>query len=255
MVSIIQAIFLGVLQGLTEWLPVSSSGHLVIAQQFFSIDVPIFFDIMLHVGTAIVVIWFMRKEVLAMFKALLRFDFKSKYGRWLLFLIIGSAITGSIGFFGHDFFASLFNQIKYVAAALFVTGVFLLLIERFEKQGKLEIKHSALMGLAQGLAIIPGISRSGATVGSALIAGVNREEAARFSFILSVPAIIGAGLFEYLSADVAVSLTTPLIIGTLAAMIVGYLSLKLFLKIVLNKKLWMFGIYCICVSLMLLIIL
>jgi len=146
----------------------------------------------------------------------------------------------------------LFSQIKYVAAALFVTGVFLLLIERFEKDGKLQVKHAVLMGLAQGLAIIPGISRSGATVGSALIAGVNREEAARFSFILSVPAILGAGLFEYLSADMAISLTTPLIIGTFAAMIVGYLSLKLFLKIVLNKKLWMFGVYCILISLVLL---
>lgn len=255
MVSIIQAIFLGILQGLTEWLPVSSSGHLVIAQQFFSIDVPIFFDIMLHVGTALVVILFMRKEFLAMFKAFLRFDFKSKYGRWLLFLINGSVITGFIGFFGHDWFASLFSQIRYVAAALFVTGVFLLLIERFEKAGKLEIGHSALMGLAQGLAIVPGLSRSGLTVGSALISGVNREDAAKFSFMLAVPAIFGAALFEYLSADVAVSFNAPMLAGVLVAMIVGYLSLKLFLKIVLTKRLWMFGVYCIAVSLILITLL
>ena len=251
MVSIIQAVFLGILQGLTEWLPVSSSGHLVLAQQFFSIDVPIFFDVMLHVGTAAVVVWFMRKEFLAMLKALLKLDFKSKYGRWFMFLLAGSIITGLIGFFGYDFFASLFSQIKYVAAALFATGVFLLVIERLEKNGQLEFKHSALMGLAQGLAIIPGISRSGATVGAALIAGANREDAAKFSFMLAVPAIFGAALFEYVSSDVAVILTTSLVFGTLAAMIVGWLSLKLFLRIVLSKRLWMFGVYCIIISLIL----
>jgi undecaprenyl-diphosphatase len=247
MVSVIQAVFLGVLQGLTEWLPVSSSGHLVIAQQFFSIDVPIFFDIMLHVGTALVVIWFMRKEVVAMFKALLRFDFKSKYGQWVVFLINGSVVTGFIGYFGHDFFASLFTEIRYVAYALLVTGLFLLVIEKFEKKKPLEIGHSALMGLVQGLAIIPGISRSGATVGSALVTGVNREDAAKFSFLLSVPAILGAAVFEF-SSGVAVSMTIPLLIGTLVAMVVGYFSLKLFLNIVLNKKLWIFGIYCLVVS-------
>ncbi|MBT3940834.1 undecaprenyl-diphosphate phosphatase [Candidatus Woesearchaeota archaeon] len=254
MVSVIQAIFLGILQGLTEWLPVSSSGHLVIFQQLFEINVPIFFDIMLHVGTAIVVVAFMRKEFIAMFKAFIKLDFKSKYGRWLLFLIIGSVITGFIGFFGHDFFVGLFNQVRYVAAALFVTGVFLLVIERFEKEGELKIKHSALMGLVQGIAIIPGISRSGATVGSALIAGANREDAAKFSFMLAVPAIIGAAVFEYVSSDMVVSLTLPLLAGTLAAMIVGYLSLKLFLKIILSKRLWMFGVYCIAVSLILITI-
>jgi undecaprenyl-diphosphatase len=252
MVSIIQAIFLGVLQGLTEWLPVSSSGHLVIAQQLFNIDVPVFFDIMLHIGTAIVVIWFMRKEFLLMLKALLKFDFNSKYGKWFLFLMIGSVITGFIGFFGHDFFTNLFSQVRYVAFALFVTGFFLLIIERFEKHGKLEIKHSVLMGLAQGLAIVPGISRSGATVGSALITGVNREDAAKFSFMLAVPAILGAGVFEYFNSEIAMSLTLPTIVGVVTAMIVGYLSLKLFFKIVLKKKLWVFGIYCIVVSLILL---
>jgi undecaprenyl-diphosphatase len=255
MVSIIQAIFLGILQGLTEWLPVSSSGHLVIAQQLFNVQVPIFFDVMLHVGTAIVVVLFMRKEFLAMLKAFLRFDFKSKYGRWLLFLINGSVITGFIGFFGHDFFASLFSQVKYVAVALFVTGVFLLLIERFEKNGQMGIGHSALMGLAQGIAIVPGLSRSGLTVGSALIAGVNREDAAKFSFMLAVPAILGAALFEYLSAEATINLTAPLLVGVIAAMIVGWLSLKLFLRIILNRKLWMFGIYCIAMSLILITVL
>jgi len=254
MVSVIQAVFLGVLQGLTEWLPVSSSGHLVIAQQFFSIEVPIFFDIALHIGTSLVVIWFMRKEVLAMLKAAIKLDFTSKYGRWLSFLILGSAITGFIGYFGHDFFANLFTQVRYVAYALFATGLFLLVIEKFEKQKPLKLKHSVLMGLAQGLAIIPGVSRSGATVGSALIAGVNREEAARFSFLLSVPAILGAAVFEF-SSGVAISLTLPLLVGTLVAMVVGYLSLKLFLNIVLNKKLWMFGVYCIVLSMVLLTLL
>jgi undecaprenyl-diphosphatase len=252
MVSIIEAILLGVLQGLTEWLPVSSSGHLVLAQQFFAIDVPIFFDIMLHMGTAVVVLWFMRKEIIQIIKSVLKLDFKSKYGKWFLFLLVGSVITGFIGFIGRDFFASLFSSIKSVGIALLITGLFLLFIERFEKNNKLAFKHSVLMGLAQGLAIVPGISRSGATVGSALIAGANREDAAKFSFLLSVPAILGAGAFEYLSSDVVYVISTPLIIGTLVAMVVGYLSLNLFMQVILKKKLWMFGVYCIIVSLLVL---
>jgi len=234
MVSVIQAIFLGILQGLTEWLPVSSSGHLVIAQQIFTIEVPVFFDILLHLGTAAVVVWFMRKEFISMLKAFLRFDFSGKYGKWFLYLVAGSIITGFIGFFGHDFFTSLFSEVRYVAYALMFTGVFLLLIERFEKQGKLVFKHSLVMGLAQGLAIVPGISRSGATVGTALMTGANREEAAKFSFMLSVPAIIGAGMFEFLSQDVAYILTISVLVGVICAMITGYLSLKLFLKIASN---------------------
>ena len=254
MVDVLSAIMLGVLQGLTEWLPVSSSGHLVIAQQLFDINVPLLFDVLLHVGTAFVVIWFMRREFILMLKALLKRDFSSKYGRWLLFLIIGSAITGFIGFFGHDFFAQFFSNVKYVAMALFVTGIFLLLIERFEKDRPLKIKHSVLMGLVQGLAIIPGISRSGATVGTALIAGVNREDAAKFSFMLSVPAILGAAAFEIVTSETSLVFNLPMLFGVLSAMIVGYLSLKLFLRIILSKKLWLFGVYCIAMSLFLMIL-
>jgi len=247
MVSFLEAIILGIVQGITEWLPVSSSGHLVMVQELFNIKASLLFDILLHVATAIVVLFYMRYEVVQMFKALIKLDFSSTYGKWLIYLALGTVITGLIGYFGYDYFSALFSNLRAVSIALMITGIFLLVIERFEKDGSLNLKHSLFAGLAQALAIVPGISRSGSTVGSMLLTGANRRDAAHFSFLLAVPAILGAAVFESRKLG-AVSISLPEIVGVVVAMIVGYLSLKLFFKIILKKKLWIFGIYCLIVG-------
>ncbi len=255
MVNIIQAIILGIVQGITEWLPISSSGHLVIFQHFFNLDVPIFFDIMLHVATLLVIFVVFYKDILQMLKALLKLDFKSEHGKMNLFIIIGSIPTAIIGFVFHDLFESFFSNLTAVAIALLVTG-FILYSTKLVKNNnhKITLIDSVLVGIAQGLAIIPGISRSGSTISIGMLLGIKKELVAKFSFLLAIPAIIGATLFEakdFASIDINV---IPLLFGMLSAFIVGYLSLKWLLNLIIKQKFHLFAYYCWTVGILLLII-
>jgi undecaprenyl-diphosphatase len=243
MVSLLEAVVLGVVQGVTEWLPVSSSGHLVIFQQLFNLKASIAFDVMLHLATLVVIFLVFWKEIASVTKAFLRRDFSSPEGRMALFIIAGSIPTGIIGFLFYGFFESLFTNLTAVGAALIVTG-FILLASRFTvKPRGLGYRKSVLVGIAQGIALIPGISRSGITISTGLLSGVKREEAVRYSFLLFIPAVIGAALYQAPGAVMNEALL-PLIAGMIAAIIVGFVSLKALIRLVLKKRFWMFSIYC-----------
>jgi len=244
MLTLLQVIILGIVQGITEWLPISSSGHLVIFQQLFGLQVPVFFDVLLHLGTLAVIFVFFWKDILKLLKALVRRDFNSEYGRLLIFIVIGSVPTALIGILFHEILVSFFSNLLVVGIALISTGTLLLLCEDRENDKKLTLKDSLLIGLAQGLAIIPGISRSGATIGTGLLRGINREKVTRFSFLLSIPAIIGAGIFESRNVDWSTVEWFPVIVGVVVSGIFGYFSLKLLLKFVQERKLRWFSWYC-----------
>ncbi|MDQ6973584.1 MAG: undecaprenyl-diphosphate phosphatase [Mariprofundaceae bacterium] len=141
MLSLIQAIILGVVQGVTEWLPISSSGHLVMVQELLGWEVPIFFDIALHAATLLVVLVFFRSEVLSIASALRRFDFRSTGGRLALLIAVGSVPTAIIGFTFRDTFELFFHNLQYVGFALFATGVLLFFSERFEGERELTVPH------------------------------------------------------------------------------------------------------------------
>jgi undecaprenyl-diphosphatase len=242
MVALPDALILGIIQGITEWLPVSSSGHLVLAQQYLGLRVPVLFDVLLHLATLIVIFLVFRKDILEILGALCRRDFKSEEGRLFLFIVLGSVPAALIGFTFRDALAAMFQSTLTVGAALLVTG-FILFSSGFARPGKgLTWKNSLIVGVFQGLAIIPGISRSGATIGSGLLSGVGRERIVRFSFLLSVPAIIGATLF--LLDDISLIDPAPMAAGMLASILVGYFSLKLVIKTVLNRRFHLFAIYC-----------
>lgn len=253
MTTILQAIILGIVQGITEWLPISSSGHLVIFQQWMGLSVPLIFDIFLHVGTLIVILLVFFKDIIEILKSLFRFDLKSYHGKLLLFIIIGSVPTGLIGYYFHDVFESFFNNLVAVGIALLVTGGLLLFSERFEKRRGLNAIDSILIGVVQGLAIIPGISRSGSTISVGLLRGVDKKLVAKFSFLLSVPAVIGATILEFDIAAISVNLV-PIIVGTAVSVVVGYLSLKLLLRLLIKKKFHYFAYYCFAVGVFLLIL-
>ena len=243
MVSLIEAVVLGVVQGITEWLPVSSSGHLVIFQTLFSIQASVAFDVMLHLATLFVIFLVFWKEIASVTKAFFKRDFSSPEGKLALFVILGSIPTGIVGFLFYGFFASLFTNLTAVGVALLVTG-FILFATRFTvKPRGLGYKNALLVGLAQGLALIPGISRSGITIGTGLLSGVKREEAVRYSFLLFIPAVIGAALYQAPGAVMNESLM-PMIAGMAAAVIVGFVSLKALIRLVMKKRFWMFSIYC-----------
>jgi undecaprenyl-diphosphatase len=246
MISLIETVLLGIIQGLTEWLPVSSSGHLAIAKEFFGWKPPVLFYVLLHLGTLIVVVAFFRKDVVAVLKALVRGDFKSEEGKLGIFIVVGSVPTAIIGYGFQDLFKSFFDDLLVVGVALLATGVLLFISERREGRESLSYLDSLLVGIAQGIAIIPGVSRSGATISTGLLRGVDRKIAFRFSFLLSIPAILGAAVEE--SSDLDLLLAggdlIAVVVGIVVSMVVGYFSLKILQKVIMKQKFHWFAFYC-----------
>jgi len=238
----LQAIISGVVQGVTEFLPISSSGHLIILHHFLKVKQDFLFDIFVHLGTLIALFLFFWSQIVVLFRQ----------QRKLLFLIVIASIpTAIIGFVWGDIFQQLFMNIKGVGIMLLITGLWVLggdIVSRYNKQNKRMplIFSASLIGLAQGIAIIPGISRSGATISTGLICGLNKESAFRFSFLLSIPAVLGALLFK--AKDFYLALNSNLIIGMLTSALVGFFCLKLLFNIIKKNRFYLFSIYCFIVG-------
>ena len=245
MLDFFQALLLGIVQGITEWLPVSSSGHLVILQESLGISAGYTFDLMLHLATLLVVVLVFHRDIRKVLKAFFSGRFRTPEGRLALFIILGSVPTALIGYFLEAFFRSSFTNVPLVGGALLFTGC-LLFLTRFQfKPGNLDFRRSLWVGIFQGIAITPGVSRSGATISSSLLSGVGREESVRFSFLLSIPAILGALAFLLQdAAGLALSNPLPVLAGMVVSVLVGYASLRLLIRLVLNRKLHWFSLYC-----------
>ena len=242
--DIIQALILAIIQGISEWLPVSSSGHLVIAQKLMNLQVPVGFDVALHVGTLAAVIIFMRREIISILKAAAKLDFKSSEGKNITYIIIATIPAAIAGVLLKKTFEEMFSSISAVTAGLMFTGLLLFISERHIKQGGLDGKKSLTIGIMQAVSIIPGVSRSGSTISTGLILGVERETAARFSFLLSIPVVGGAMIVEagnLINSNISSSIIIPSI---LVSGIVGYLSLKFLWKTILERKFHLFAYYC-----------
>ncbi len=249
--NLIQAIFLGLIQGLTEWFPVSSSGHLALFQNLFSLEVPVLFDILLHFGTLIVVLLVFYKDILKILKAVFRWDIKSDYFRLAIFIVIGSMGTGLIGYFFRDLFVGFFTNLKAIGVAFLFTGV-LLFFSNKRGNKKLNYKSSFLIGLMQGVALIPGVSRSGTTISTGMLLGIERKKVARFSFLLLIPAVVGGLIFEF--GDLGSIDLMSSFVGVLVSILVGYISLKFLLRIIEKGKFRYFSYYCFAVGIITLIL-
>jgi undecaprenyl-diphosphatase len=259
-ITIVQAIILGIVQGLTEFLPVSSSAHLVFITDILGLQQNVAFDTLLHLGTLVAVVGYFWKDLVIIISSffsslldILRGRFKEglaetpfKKLSWLL--LVGTIPAGLMGILLKNEFEALFNSILYVGIFLIITGMLLWGAERVKPGDKdvkdISFKNALVIGVAQGIAIAPGISRSGATIAAGLFSGLNRELAARFSFLLSIPAILGAALVQandITSFDVS---TIVMIAGFVSAAIFGYLAIKLLLKIIKERSLMIFAYYC-----------
>lgn len=249
----------GIIQGLTEFLPVSSSGHLTLFQYFsgnHNLEENMLTDIALHFGTLIAVLFYFRSDIVPYFTPA---GWRDAARRRMAFLIITASIpTAAIGLIFKKQFEAAFAEPRLVCVALFITGLGLMLSEklknRFAQTEIAEFSYSKAIatGIAQGLAITPGISRSGATIATGLLLGLKGEEAARFSFLLMIPAVGGATLLEVkdivktgLPGGIEISAT---IAGTVAAAITGFLALKLLVYIIKEQKLSYFAYYLFLVS-------
>lgn len=252
----LQATILGAIQGLTEFLPVSSSGHLVICQYFFGLKEPeLLFDTAVHFGTLIAVCVVFRGDIANISRAVFISRKEGDLSLRLLFLIIlGLIPTALIGLGFKGLFEKLFGMLIPTASMLMVTGVLLFLADRMGERSKDVLGMKALdaisVGIVQGLAIIPGISRSGSTIATGLFRGLERNFSARFSFLLSIPAILGAGLVQIPDLKgVEEAQTFPLIVGTVVSAVTGYMAIKTLLKVVARKRLSVFSYYCWAVGL------
>ena len=268
--DIIQAIILGVIQGLTEFLPVSSSAHLVFITDILGLQQNVAFDTLLHLGTLVAVVgYFWRDivEIITSFISSIMDIFRGKFKEglkekpfkkltWLL--VVGTIPAGLMGILLQKQFEALFNSVIYVGFFLIITGLLLWGAERVKPGEKdvedISFKNALVIGIAQGIAIAPGISRSGATISAGLFSGLNRELAARFSFLLSIPAILGAALVQAKDITSFDASTAVLIAGFLSALIFGYLAIKLLLKIIKERTLMIFAYYCWIVGIAVIII-
>lgn len=246
MASVIETVILGIIQGLTEWLPVSSSGHLSVARELLAWQPPVVFYVLLHVGTLIVIVVHFRRDVWETLEALAGRDFKSDDGRLGVFIVLGSIPTAVIGYVFRDLFKSFFDNLVVVGAALLATGFLLFLSERRRGERALNWLDSFLIGIAQGIAIIPGVSRSGTTISTGLLRRVGRETAFKFSFLLAIPAVLGAIVEE--SGDLGLLIgdetLVAVVLGVAVSMVVGYLSLRLLQRVVLKQRFHWFAFYC-----------
>ncbi len=263
---IFEAIVLGIVQGLTEFLPISSSGHLVLFQNLLGYTEPmIAFDIAVHWGTLLAVFIFFGKDIWGMivqtFTFLIRLPkqpakdlfIEFPYALVSMFVIVATIPTVIIGLVFEEAFEYFFSSLTAVSVAWFIMGIILILSRKFQEGGRslshMNQQDSFLIGLVQGLAIIPGISRSGSTILCAMLLGIDKREAARFSFLLSIPAIIGAGILK-LKDGVALmeSSSWALAVAFLTASLVGYISIAFLMEFINRGKLYVFGFYCLAVS-------
>lgn len=266
--NFIQAILMGIVQGLSEFLPISSSAHLVFTSNFYKVikNMPIvqssneevFFDIMVHLGTLIAVLIFFRKDIMnilkAMWHALKNKDWSDKEAKLGLYICVGTIITIVLALPINEIAEKLVYKPAIVGGLLFITGFTLLYSEykskKLEKKtDNVDLKTSILIGLAQGLAALPGFSRSGWTIATGLFCGLDRITSARYSFLLSIPIILGASMvYPLVKIDVAEAVGynwSAIIAGTVVSGITGYLCIKYFMRFISKFSLAIFGYYCI----------
>ncbi|MBZ0266020.1 undecaprenyl-diphosphatase UppP [bacterium] len=255
--NIWQALILGVVQGLTEFLPISSSGHLVIVQSLLNLTSEnISFEIAVHLGTLLAVLVYFRNDL----KTVIVDFFKGGEGRWIGWMIIlGTIPTAIIGLAFKDPLEALFASSKSAAIGLLFTTGFLVvaeLVRRGERPlTKIRWKDAILIGILQGCAIVPGISRSGSTIAAGLFAGLNRDSAARYSFLLAIPAILGATVLHLKDFQTMESgLFAPYLVGFLASVFSGYLAIGILMRVLRTGKLYGFAAYTLVVGILVLIL-
>ena len=267
--EILKSALLGFIQGLTEFLPVSSSGHLAILHKVTGLETEsnLFFDILLHLATMIAVVIYYRNTIkdiirggffgvrnLIKGEGVKKSFFDSKDSRFFTLIFIGSIPTAIIGLTFKDAVEELASNLFYVGIALLVTAILLIAFElkrrAFKKIDQMSVLDSIIIGIVQGIAIIPGISRSGSTIATAKFLSIDKETAASYSFLLSLPAIGGAfliGLKDVIGTGFSVE---PFILGVgfVTALITGYFSLKLLVWMIKKSNMYIFAVYCVGIA-------
>ncbi|MTI67494.1 MAG: undecaprenyl-diphosphatase UppP [Firmicutes bacterium] len=259
--TIIESIILGILQGITEFLPISSSGHLVLLNKILGIEEgTLFSTVMLHFGSLISIFIVYFKDIVNIIKEFIilvidtlknkRIKLDNEYKILGVMIIIGSIPTGFMGIFLEDYFEGLYSSLFTISIAFLVTGILLMLAEKLasgkKKARNMTVLDAIIIGIFQGFAITPGISRSGSTIVGGLFRGLDKKLATKFSFLLALPAIFGATLKKLIDAFSLTSntaITFPIILGTIVSAVTGIFAIKVLIKLLEKKKLHYFSYY------------
>jgi len=268
MQEILKAVLLGVVQGLTEFLPVSSTAHLRIIPSFFGWgDIGASYTAVIQVGTMIAIILYFRNDLMNMTKSMLLSiktrDFKSNDTRLLIMIIIGTIPIVIFGFVLKDLIRNQFRNMYIVAASLIFFSIILYIADRVTKKqkdiSKLSNADGFIIGLFQALALIPGASRSGSTISGAFFRNMTREDAARFSFLLSIPAVLLSGIYELFSQRATLlsgeSAILSLLIATIVSGVIGYWSIWFLLSYIKKHSMMLFVVYRIVFGLLIIVLL
>lgn len=259
-----QAVIVGAVQGLSEFLPISSSAHIVFSSAIYKLvmGVPlpdvasgeeVFFDITIHLATLVAILIFFKKDIIniikSFFNGIKEKNYQEPNFKMAVFIIVATFVTSILAFVLKDFAHSLVSNPKLVSVFLIITGFVLFFSEKFKKStGKITLKSTILIALAQGLAVFPGLSRSGLTIASAIFQGIDRVSAAKFSFLISVPIIILAStIYPLLELDLAEIQTfnfKAIILGMITAFVSGYFCIKYFMNFLAKSTLKSFAYYC-----------
>lgn len=262
MLDFFSAIILGAVQGISEFLPISSSGHLALIPYLLGVETSLAFDTVLHIGTLIAIFTFFWKDIINLIKGFILSLVDLSEGinifkeglnntvekRFSWLIIVGTIPTALIGIILKDPIETIFRGTIFIGIFLVITGLILYYSQR-HSSGNIKAKNMSfiqaiIIGVCQGLAVLPGISRSGSTIASGLCLGLEREYAARYSFLLSIPAVVGAGVLQIkdiATIDISISV---LIAGFVSSVVFGYLSIKLLMKMIKGWSLDIFAYYC-----------
>lgn len=264
-VDIVQSLILGIVQGITEWLPISSSGHLALTQLIFNIRVPIFFDLILHIGTLSGLLGFYRTDLSMIFRSIfysrsMSLQDVKNYRNLLMLIIIGTIPTAVIAFALKSLFEFSFYDFFLLSVGFLISGIFIFITKFFNK-GSRDINRldAFLIGIAQGFSVFSSISRSGITISLGMMRQINHSQLVKFSFLLSIPAIIGGSVFDFLLMDdiqmsrIGEIPISSYVAGFVSSAIVGYLTIKLLIDIVNRGKLYYFAYYCLALAAILLV--
>ncbi len=244
--EILQAIFLGAIQGLTEFIPVSSSGHLILAEKIFNLEVgSLLFDVTLHIGTLTALLFYFWRDIVTTTKSFFRSPKEEKLA-WLL--IVGTIPAVVLGLFIEKYAETAFRSVALVLFNMTLISVLMLVIEKYHgklSMEKLKNKNAFIIGCAQALALFPGVSRSGITIIAGMSQKLRRADAARFAFLLAIPVTLGAIIHQLATADLATiqGQYGVMLAGVISAAVTGYIAIKFLLNFLANNTLAVFAYY------------
>lgn len=255
----IQSLILGALQGITEFLPISSSGHLVLGEHYFQLNTETLknFDVAVHMGTLLAILIYFWNDVWRLIKTFFglivgKVKVDDPYAKLILYIVIGTIPAVVAGLFLDEWIDETFRNIKTVATCMIIVGIIFLIVDRGQKQFKnMKLSKAIFIGCAQAVALIPGVSRSGSTIVAGLFQGIERSAAARFSFLLGIPAMFGAGILTFMKSgeEIGGAIAYQSIIGGfMSSFLVGLLSVAFLMKFLKKNSLNIFAIYLILIG-------